>query len=283
MAILNEVQRTLDCKTQPWRLIIRTLPLATILEIHQLFGFALLDTAPNSRHEPEEALLSFIALVVQHLDPQDLIGTISMYSDRLSALQIHLSQPPSLTLSSIIESKPNLQRLLRLISNHASVFSHPAIPASIHLNIHLSLTSLLTNPTIQSDNPLLISLLNTTTLLSDSIPSPIRNQLIQTLTTHNIPPNNTLYFLLGPSTQNIEDTDLHLISTPVAAGIDPTLLPKDNPPLLQGGIIPVLDSTARITPFHLHRWEMVQDATPMIGDNDTSLSLALFGARKAVL
>lgn len=36
-------------------------------------------------------------------------------------------------------------------------------------------------------------------------------------------------------------------------------------------------------PFPLRRWEMVQDATPMIGENDTSLSLNLFGTRKAVL
>ena len=36
-------------------------------------------------------------------------------------------------------------------------------------------------------------------------------------------------------------------------------------------------------PFPFRRWEMVQDATPTIGENDTSLSLTFFGARKAVL
>lgn len=33
-------------------------------------------------------------------------------------------------------------------------------------------------------------------------------------------------------------------------------------------------------PFPLRRWEIMSDATPMVGDNDTSLSLGLFGARK---
>lgn len=42
------------------------------------------------------------------------------------------------------------------------------------------------------------------------------------------------------------------------------------------------DASIRV-PFIPRRWEMVQDATPMIGENDTSLSLNLFGTRKAVL
>jgi mediator of RNA polymerase II transcription subunit 12 len=34
------------------------------------------------------------------------------------------------------------------------------------------------------------------------------------------------------------------------------------------------------TPYPLRRWEMLQEPTPNIGENDTSLSLTLFGARK---
>jgi mediator of RNA polymerase II transcription subunit 12 len=36
----------------------------------------------------------------------------------------------------------------------------------------------------------------------------------------------------------------------------------------------------KTVPFPLRRWEIMSDATPMVGDNDTSLSLGLFGARK---
>ena len=35
-----------------------------------------------------------------------------------------------------------------------------------------------------------------------------------------------------------------------------------------------------VTPFALRRWEVMPDSTPVMGANDTSLSLALFGARK---
>lgn len=37
---------------------------------------------------------------------------------------------------------------------------------------------------------------------------------------------------------------------------------------------------AKTVPYVLRRWEVMSDATPSMGDNDTSLSLALFGARK---
>jgi mediator of RNA polymerase II transcription subunit 12 len=36
----------------------------------------------------------------------------------------------------------------------------------------------------------------------------------------------------------------------------------------------------KITPFPLRRWEMLGDPTPNVGENDTSLSLTLFGARR---
>ena len=38
-----------------------------------------------------------------------------------------------------------------------------------------------------------------------------------------------------------------------------------------------------LEPYHLRRWEMVQDATPSVAENDACISLTLFGARKSVL
>ncbi|QIW99224.1 hypothetical protein AMS68_004742 [Peltaster fructicola] len=37
----------------------------------------------------------------------------------------------------------------------------------------------------------------------------------------------------------------------------------------------------KYTPFSVRRWEVMPDPTPVIGENDSSLSLTLFGARKA--
>lgn len=39
-------------------------------------------------------------------------------------------------------------------------------------------------------------------------------------------------------------------------------------------------STEKIVPFALRRWEMLGEPTPNVGENDTSLSLRLFGARR---
>ncbi len=36
-------------------------------------------------------------------------------------------------------------------------------------------------------------------------------------------------------------------------------------------------------PFRIRRWEMMHDVTPLSAENDTSISLTLFGARRSVL
>jgi mediator of RNA polymerase II transcription subunit 12 len=36
----------------------------------------------------------------------------------------------------------------------------------------------------------------------------------------------------------------------------------------------------KTTPYQLRRWEIFSDPTPVMGENDGSVSLALFGARK---
>ena len=41
-----------------------------------------------------------------------------------------------------------------------------------------------------------------------------------------------------------------------------------------------MDDNTKYTPFSLRRWEIIPDATPSVGENDTCLSLSLFGARK---
>ena len=45
----------------------------------------------------------------------------------------------------------------------------------------------------------------------------------------------------------------------------------------QDGRVPV---EVKMTPFPLRRWEIMPDPTPVMGENDASLSLGLFGARK---
>jgi len=42
----------------------------------------------------------------------------------------------------------------------------------------------------------------------------------------------------------------------------------------------VLDNKHEKQPFTTKPWEMLVDATPSVGANDTALSLGLFGARR---
>lgn len=52
------------------------------------------------------------------------------------------------------------------------------------------------------------------------------------------------------------------------------------PPPSAGGGGGLSGSTIKLTPFHLRHWEILSDPTPVMGENDGSLSLALFGGRK---
>ncbi len=52
------------------------------------------------------------------------------------------------------------------------------------------------------------------------------------------------------------------------------------PPPGAGGVESAVEKE-KLVPFSLRRWEMLGEPTPNVGENDTSLSLTLFGARRS--
>ncbi|KAB5517300.1 hypothetical protein GE09DRAFT_1158331 [Coniochaeta sp. 2T2.1] len=52
------------------------------------------------------------------------------------------------------------------------------------------------------------------------------------------------------------------------------------PASLWGGQMP--QGPERLTPFYFRRWEMLNEPTPVVGENDTAVSLGLFEARKVL-
>jgi len=67
------------------------------------------------------------------------------------------------------------------------------------------------------------------------------------------------------------------IPGPVATGTQQQIQQQRAWPYIGVNRAPVEMKT---TPFPLRRWEIMPDPTPVMGENDTSLSLGLFGARK---
>ena len=129
----------------------------------------------------------------------------------------------------------------------------------------LSLSLLLVNPRLDSHPTLPNLLFDTISLLSDFLALETRLHCIQLLRDQHHIYDARLRFVLGY--ENQEDSDsLRLVTD----GPNASHSEQEN-------------ASVRSVPFPLRRWEMVQDATPIFGENDTSLSLSLFEAKKAIL
>lgn len=113
-------------------------------------------------------------------------------------------------------------------------------------------------------------------LLTDSVADDTRGTCIRVLSDQFKIRDPRLCFLFGYS-DGIGDGTLHLTST-LSLSLSPTTATTTTSEPKRGGVKPIMQQH-----FHLRRWEMMQEATPIVGENDTSLSLVLFGARKAVL
>ena len=105
--------------------------------------------------------------------------------------------------------------------------------------------------------------------LVDSLPDDARQQCINGL--HDTVSNPRIAYLLS---HGVNPSDWLFLSQrekspPIPAGLSgpearaATALEKE-----------------KVTPFALRRWEMLGEPTPNVGENDTSLSLTLFGARR---
>ena len=154
--------------------------------------------------------------------------------------------------------------LLRLLVIHQGVLVHAKFPQQTLCRLLLSLALILVNPNIVRHYPSSDFLLDITALVSDALSSESRLYCVTVLCEqHNIR-DFRLEYLLGPADREQNEALLHVVGT----GFTSHSFAAD---------------TLNRLRFSLRRWEMVQDATPIIGENDTSLSLTLFGARKALL
>ena len=299
--IIAKVTQEKQHSIEPWKKVLSYLPGPAALRMHKLIISSFMDCTAETGNDADDALLHLLGMIQHNVEPQDLVSTFTLLSDSLSKLQASLSKSSTSDDPPIPSIRPRLILLLRLLSIHTDILAQARIPSTTMLHLCLNLTSLYSNPLLFSDRTIRHTLTKTITLLSDVLTNEVREQTIHILHQHNIifP---QLDFLFGPPPQNTADAKLRLIpQPPPPSNTDTTQHQKDksSKPASGGGgqasssssLVsnnpskepPQPQSTTSSHPFTLHRWEMVQDATPVIGDNDTSLSLAFFGARKAVL
>lgn len=166
----------------------------------------------------------------------------------------------------------NLSRtsvLLRLLMVHQSTMQHPKFPQATLCLILLSLSVFLIHPSWSKQPNLTDYIHDVLNILSDFLSDESRTQCMSTLRDHYHTRDPRLRSIFD-SSETTEDEWSHLVA-------DASARPESKAPDIAAVFKPVTQH------FYLRRWEMMQDATPLMGENDASLSLTLFGARRSVL
>lgn len=131
----------------------------------------------------------------------------------------------------------------------------------------LALSNLLLLPPISTHEDIADYVFDVLAILTDSVTDEVRSQCIQILRDRNQVKDSRLQFIFGYS-ERVEGEWLQSLTTP---------------PYQPGSRAEETQQAAPIKlPYTVRRWEMVQEATPLIAENDASLSLTLFGAREVV-
>lgn len=157
--------------------------------------------------------------------------------------------------------------LLDLLIIHQSTLQKPQFSQDTFSQLLITLSIFLIHPFLTCHPITTNHIFDVLALLTDFIPEETRTRCIRILRDQYRSHDPRLLFLFGyPS--SVESEWLQLVT-------------DSAPPSTSKQTMENVDAATR-QPFPLRKWEIMQDATPLMGENDTSLSLALFGARKVV-
>lgn len=194
----------------------------------------------------------------------------SPFLDRIADALSMICSSPQLDMYQHDRDESNLDHvcqpidvLISLLIIHQATIQHPRFSQSALFQVLISLSRLLIHPILASHPTLPNHVFDTLALLSDSLSDETRARCIHTLRDRYHSQDPRLRFIFAyPTAVNSERLQLVTKSSTVAEA---------------------KSESVTIQPYSLRRWEMMQDATPVSTENDTSLSLTLFGARKSVL
>ena len=193
--------------------------------------------------------------------------------ERITDILICLLQKTGLRTCEHQRQRSHLHRLLqrlevlfRLLILHQTTIRHPGFSQIRLLYLFTTLSLLLQTPLLASHPVLSLQLLDVLSILTLSVSDNTRCRCIHILRdSHNIR-DPRLCFIFG-YTETSESEWLQITNKPLS----PT----------ESRLVATIGMTTQ--PFLFRRWEMMQDATPIATENDTSISLTLFGSRKTVL
>lgn len=262
-----------DGRVELWASLVSQLPLAQAASVREKAEAALVclgvtDTA-WMRHGDKTRLAGLTAIIEAAAFSISDTGTsesLDQIADGLSMIccspQLDRDQYDydEISLGCVCQS---IEVLIFLLIIHQSAIQHPRFPQSTLFQILVSLSRLLIHPFLAFHPTLPSYVFDTLAVLSDSLSDDTRMRCIRTLRDHYHSQDPRVRFIFGYSEiVNGEWLQLKTRSSTI---------PETKP------------DGVTVQPYSLRRWEMMQDAMPVSTENDTSLSLTLFGARKSVL
>lgn len=243
------------------------------------------DADLTHRQRLTDVLTSVVAATAFSIKNDVTSPLVTQIADRLTALltslPLSIDQPSTEGLpahksgQALEHSYLSIDILLRLLLIHQATLQHPKFSQSTLTRLLVTLSLLLINPILSTHPTLSSHIYDTLASLTDLQTEETRLRCIRILRDQQRTKEPCLVFLFGYS-ESIENEWLQLVTNPASTA-------SEVKPLGSATGSVVTAKTTTMQPFPLRRWELMQDATPLVTENDTSLSLTLFGARKAVL
>lgn len=271
--IVERASASEDGCVELWARLVSELPIEQAASVRekaetQIISLGVIDTTLTGYGD--KTRLDGLAAIIEAAGFSVSAAETSPFLDQIADELLMFSSSPSLDKYQHDHDESSLDRvcqsidvLISLLIIHQPTIQHPKFSQSALLQILISLSRLLIHPILASHPTLPNSVFDTLALLSDCLSDDTRTRCIRTLRDHYQSQDPRLRFIFGyPTTVNSEWLQLVTKSSTTAEA---------------------KSESVTIQPYPLRRWEMMQDATPVSTENDTSLSLTLFGARKSVL
>jgi mediator of RNA polymerase II transcription subunit 12 len=227
--------------------------------------------------------------------PPQLVGAMA---DKLADLWEILCSQPAESTSKTAVLRYWLPSLLSFISLHTSTFDSSREGFAIRAKTVIILAGILQAitslpPTVNSDIPsttpsIQNRIFDLACLLADSLSDEVRLQCVR-LVPSSAFTTQLKYILSHPRSAPTENIMLCLRDKPLpppataraAQGFPAAALLGTPLSLWGGGVVAGGSGPGeKLTPFVARRWEMLNEPTPNVGENDTAIALGLFEARR---
>lgn len=170
--------------------------------------------------------------------------------------------------------------LLAFITLQSNLFEPTKAGHEARAKALLSLAALMLeldsqNPKTASTLSLVEKIFDLALYLVDALPDDIRQHCIRSL--QNTASNTRISYLFSVAPN---PTEWLMLSQKEKSGVAGSIPQGMSGPEARALIAEKEKEKEKLSPFVLKRWEMLGESTPNVGENDTSLSLKLFGARR---